>query len=147
MQESKDVAAMLESLGLDARALLACGEVPKGARVVVVQASLEDSRKALGDLSRDHVVMARVDLDTAQALDRWVDVGLARSRSEAAALFIREGLRIREADLVRLASAFANLDNARERLKIEAAKVLGDVRADDTDREIKPKRRLQKKET
>ena len=70
-----------------------------GPRIVVVQASLDEAKKALGESPRDHVVMARVDADTAADLDRWVDVGLAKSRSEAAALFLREGLHLRQRDL------------------------------------------------
>lgn len=124
MQDGVELVELLGRLGVDAEALAECAG-SEGARIVVVQASLEDARKSLSDAARDHVIMARVNSETAQALDRWVDVGLAKSRSEAAALFMQEGLQMRAADLARLASAFDGLDEARQRLKREAAAVLG----------------------
>lgn len=130
MQDSTVIAELLADLGVDVAALTGGDQLPANARVVVVQASMDAARKSLSDMARDQVIMARVDLETAQALDRWVEVGLAKSRSEAAALFMREGLKIREADLTRLADAFENFDSARDRLKREAANILGEPPAE-----------------
>ena len=120
-QVSPEIVEALARLGVDATAL----DCRDGPRIVVVQASLDEAKKALGESPRDHVVMARVDADTAADLDRWVDVGLAKSRSEAAALFLREGLHLRQRDLDRLSGALDQFTEARDRLKREAAAVLG----------------------
>lgn len=114
--------AALEDLGVDVEALLAGGE---GARVVVVQASMEDAVKALSSASRDQVVMTRINSETAQALDSWVDAGIAKSRSEAAALFLQEGLKIRASDLQELSSALRTLETAREAVRAKAKALIG----------------------
>jgi hypothetical protein len=41
--------------------------------------------------------MVRVDDETLTGLDTWIKVGIAASRCEAAALFIGEGLTLRDA--------------------------------------------------
>ena len=120
-QALPEIADALARLGVDLSALTCDG----GPRVVVIEASLDSARKALSESARDQVIMARVDAETAKDLDRWVDVGLAKSRSEAAALFLREGLKLRQGELVRLAAALDGFDAARERLRREAAAVLG----------------------
>ena len=58
-------------------------------KVICVAAGLGDSVRELGEVSRDQVVMARIDEATSKDLDQWVQTGAVRSRSEAAALFIR----------------------------------------------------------
>lgn len=113
---------VLESLGVDVDALLQGGE---GARVVVVQASMEDAVRTLGAGSRDQVVMTRINSETAQALDSWVDAGVAKSRSEAAALFLQEGLKLREADLHELSAALETLESARAAVKAKAKTLMG----------------------
>jgi tyrosyl-tRNA synthetase len=112
----------LEALGIDVDALLAGGE---GTRVVVVQAGMEDAVKTLSSGSRDQVVMTRINLETAQALDSWVDAGIAKSRSEAAALFLQEGLKIREPELQELSGALRTLESAREAVKAKAKTLMG----------------------
>jgi hypothetical protein len=114
--------AALEDLGVDVNALLEGGD---GARVVVVQASMEDALKSLGSGSRDQVVMTRINTETAQALDRWVDAGIAKSRSEAAALFLQEGLKIRQPELDELSGALGALESARRAVKEKAQTLLG----------------------
>lgn len=94
-------------------------------RVVVVQSGLDQARRELRAHNRDQVVMARVDQATAAQLDSWVSAGVAKSRSEAAALFITEGLRLRAADLERLSGAIEALDAAKERLAAEAEAIFG----------------------
>ncbi|MBY0285127.1 MAG: hypothetical protein K2W81_14335 [Sphingomonas sp.] len=113
----------LQQLGVDPELLDEAGDGPK---VVVVRASLDDARQALRKTNRDQTIMARVDEATASALDDWVKVGAAKSRSEAAALFLREGLKVRADDLARLSDALAAFEEAEERLKREGRAIFGD---------------------
>ena len=69
--------------------------------------------------------MVRVDEETSEALDKWVESGVVKSRSEAAALFIREGLGIRSGELEQLAGALREVEEAKQRLKKKARDVLG----------------------
>jgi hypothetical protein len=100
-------------------------------KVVCIAPDLGESVREMGRATRDQVVMVRVDADTAAKLDAWVETGAVRSRSEAAALFIREGLNVRATELGRLRDALAGVEKAKQRLRREARGVfnLGD---DDT---------------
>lgn len=122
------VAAALNQLGVDPSLLENDDGQP---RVVVVKASLDDAREALKDAQRDQVVMTRVDAATAAALDDWVKVGAAKSRSEAAALFLREGLNLRADDLKRLSDALAAYEEAKARLQRESDAILRRDRSND----------------
>ena len=95
-------------------------------KMVCVAPGLGDSVRELGKCLRDQVVMVRVDEATSQALEDWVATGAVRSRSEAAALFIREGLKVRADELERLRGALREVDDARERLRSRAKEVFGD---------------------
>ncbi len=53
----------------------------------------------------------------------WVEAGAVKSRSAAAALFIREGLKARDPELQELKDALT--DVARQRLREKAEGVLG----------------------
>ena len=55
-------------------------------KVICLSANLRDSVEALSDSARDNVVMVRVDEDTVNALDAWVEAGAVKSRSAAAVL-------------------------------------------------------------
>ncbi len=121
---SKAVEAKLKELGIDLSAICGEGEAGK-ARVVCVAADLSGSLKELSGAARDQVVMVRVDDKTRRQLDAWVETGAVRSRSEAAALFIREGLKLREGELDGLAEALSELEKAKKRLHEEAALVFG----------------------
>lgn len=112
----------LAKLGIDPALLEGDCGTP---RVVVVQAGLDQARRELRAHNRDQVVMARVDQATAAQLDRWVAAGVAKSRSEAAALFIAEGLRLRASDLDRLSTAIEALETAKARLQSEAEAIFG----------------------
>lgn len=106
-----------------------CFSWPKGdsrVKVVCVSPGLKDSVEELGKAPRDQVVMVRVDAETSAALDAWVETGAVKSRSEAAALFIREGLNVRSDELARLKDALDDVDAARERLRERARQVFGD---------------------
>lgn len=94
-------------------------------KVVCVTPGLKSSVDEMGKKPREHVVMVRVDAETRDALDAWVETGAVKSRSEAAALFIREGLRVRKEELDRLRDAIGDVEKARERLRREAREVFG----------------------
>lgn len=116
----------LEDSGINLGAL--CCERGDGTprvKVVCVNTDLGDSLHELSRNPRDQVVMVRVDADTATQLDQWVATGAVRSRSEAAALFIREGLTVRGGELRKLGKALRDLDAARNRLRREAKEILG----------------------
>jgi len=116
----------LRSQGVDLAELSCCGEqASTPVRVVCVAANVGDALGEMGKSPRDQVVMVRVDGDTATKLDAWVETGAVKSRSEAAALFIREGLQVRAKELSELQDAIDEVDAARERLKKRVRDVLG----------------------
>lgn len=119
----------LEALGVDPALVESCAGGPQ---VRVMKASLDDTLEVLRKSNRDQVVMTRVDSETAQALDDWVKVGAAKSRSEAAALFLREGLNMRAADLKRLAGVLAEYEAAKARLKHESDSLFGRANEEDS---------------
>jgi Arc/MetJ-type ribon-helix-helix transcriptional regulator len=102
----------------------------KRVKVVCVTPGLKQSVDELGKSPRDQVVMVRVDSTTSEALDAWVETGAVKSRSEAAALFIREGLRVRADELERLRGALRDVEQARDRLRAQAREVFGDESAE-----------------
>ncbi len=94
-------------------------------KVVCVASDLEDSLREMGEETRDQVVMVRIDDETTENLDDWVETGAVKSRSEGAALFIREGLKVRAEELARLKDALADVKAAKEKLREQAKDVLG----------------------
>jgi hypothetical protein len=129
------VKSKLHAIGIDFERCCTVGDAVGAAegrrpavKVVCVAPDLGESVREMGRKARDQVVMVRVDADTATTLDAWVETGAVRSRSEAAALFIQEGLKVRAAELDRLRDALAGVEEARERLRREARGVfnLGD---------------------
>jgi hypothetical protein len=60
-----------------------------------------------------------------ETLDRWIAAGLAKSRSEAAAVFIKEGLNLRASELQSLSEALEEVEAAKSRLSAAAARILG----------------------
>lgn len=94
-------------------------------RVVCVAPDLTQSVAALGQTARDQVVMVRLDQETTKKLDGWVETGAVRSRSEAAALFIREGLQVRARELKELEQALQGVEEAKQQLREKAREVLG----------------------
>jgi len=106
----------------------ACGKEGDGhkVKVVCVSPGLKDSMEELGSATRGNVVMVRVDEETLKALDAWVETGAVKSRSEAAALFIREGLKVREGEIDRMREALREVEEAKERLRKKAREVFGE---------------------
>jgi Arc/MetJ-type ribon-helix-helix transcriptional regulator len=70
-------------------------------------------------------VMVRVDEETSRALDSWVETGSLKSRSEAAALFIKEGLRMHQREFHQLEDVLRDVNQARERLREKAKEIFG----------------------
>lgn len=94
-------------------------------RVVCVTPGVKDSVDEMSRTPRDQVLMVRVDEATSRDLDAWVETGAVKSRSEAAALFIREGLKVRETELTQLREALADVQAAKDRLRDRAREVFG----------------------
>ena len=96
-----------------------------GIKVVCVSPDLKASAEEMKGTQRDQVVMVRVDEETRDTLDAWVKTGAVKSRSEAAALFIREGLKVRADELERLRDALREVEAAQERLQQQAREIFG----------------------
>jgi len=105
----------------------------KRIKVVCVAPGLKESVDELGKSPRDQVVMVRVDSETSEALDAWVETGAVKSRSEAAALFIREGLSVRADELEGLRGAIRDVEDARARLRQQAQQMFGEEPAADSE--------------
>ncbi len=95
-------------------------------KIVCVAPGLADSVKEMGKAIRDQVVMVRIDEDSSKSLDAWVEAGAVKSRSEAAALFIREGLKVRGSELEMLQDALKDVAAAKQRLRDKAKNIFGD---------------------
>lgn len=128
------IEAQLREQGIDLDALAHGGGESPQVKVVCVAGDLKSSVAELGKSPRGQVVMVRVDEETSNALDAWVESGAVRSRSEAAALFIREGLKVRSAELQKLREALRKVEQARQHLRERAREVLGSgAEREDTD--------------
>lgn len=115
----------LEGLGVDLESLVDDASDVKGVKMVVMTPHLKQSMDEMGKAARDHTVMVRVDEETSHTLDLWVESGAVKSRSEAAALFIREGLKVRSSELAQLRAALDEVEQAKERLRNQAKEVFG----------------------
>ena len=121
-----EVTSSLRDHGIDLDEFGCTTDVGDGkVKVVFMAPGLSDSVKAMNKSVRDKVVMVRLDEESSRTLDDWVDAGAVKSRSEAAALFIREGLQVRAGDLARLQDALRDLEDARDRLRRQARDILG----------------------
>jgi Arc/MetJ-type ribon-helix-helix transcriptional regulator len=103
-------------------------------KVFCMAGGLSDSLKEMGKSPRDKVLMVRVDEETTKKLDAWVETGAFKSRSEAAALFIREGLKVHARELNELEEALQGVETAKDNLKEKAREVFrtGAEPSDDT---------------
>jgi len=100
-------------------------------KVIGITPNLGESVREMGESPRDHTVMVRVDEDTSKRLDAWVEIGAVRSRSEAAALFIREGLQVRADELAELEEALQKVEKAKQSLRDKAKTVFGEESSDE----------------
>ena len=96
-----------------------------GVKVVAIAPNLSESAEEMACCARDQVVMVRLDSESAEKLDAWVETGAVNSRSEAAALFIREGLKVRASELERLNDALEEVRSAKNRLRDAAKDAFG----------------------
>ena len=116
----------LESLGVDLSNFeTELGGLKGAVKVVCVAPDLGESVREMGESPRDHTVMVRVDEDSLRKLDAWVETGAVKSRSEAAALFIREGLQVRGDELAELEDALRRVEEAKTKLREKAQTVFG----------------------
>jgi Arc/MetJ-type ribon-helix-helix transcriptional regulator len=120
----------LRDKGIDVEALSCCAPDTSCLKVVCLPTGLGQSLEELGQEVRDQVVMVRVDEDTRRKLDAWVGSGAVKSRSEAAALFIQEGLKVRASELDKLGEAIQGVEEAKERLRKKARDVFGEQDSD-----------------
>lgn len=67
--------------------------------------------------SRDHVVMVRVNDESLRKLDALVQSGIFKSRSEAAAFLISEGVKAQSALFDRIEQKTAEIERLRSELK------------------------------
>ncbi len=100
-----------------------CDESGSSIKVVCLAGGLSDSLKEMGKTPRDQVLMVRIDEEATKKLDAWLETGAFKSRSEAAALFIREGLKVRARELDELEEALKGVETAKDRLKAKAREV------------------------
>jgi hypothetical protein len=114
----------LETMGVRIEEL--GGKLGRAVKVVCVAPDLHESVQEMNREQRDQVIMVRVDEATLHQLDAWVKTEAVKSRSEAAAVFIREGLKVRASELQKLEDALADVDRARERLHERVKEVFGD---------------------
>lgn len=119
----KRIREELEQKGIDLDA--GCCEAAAGSplKIVCMAGGLADSLREMEKTPRDQVVMVRLDEETVKKLDAWLETGAFKSRSEAAALFIREGLKVHARELDELAEALKGVENARDRLREKAREV------------------------
>src|ERR1041384_8027204 len=67
--------------------------------------------------ARDHVVMVRVNDDSLKSLDALVQSGIFKSRSEAAAFLISEGVKAQSTLFERISQRIAEIERLRSELK------------------------------
>src|SRR2546425_11378061 len=67
--------------------------------------------------ARDHVVMVRVNDDSLKSLDALVQTGIFKSRSEAAAFLISEGVKAQSALFERISERIKEIERLRAELK------------------------------
>lgn len=116
----------LDRWGIDLEAMSCDDLSPDCMKVVCMPAGLRSSLDDLGKKPRGRVVMVRVDDDTSDTLDSWVATGAVKTRSEAAALFIREGLGVREQELAELKDSLRGVETAKDELRRKAREVFGE---------------------
>jgi Arc/MetJ-type ribon-helix-helix transcriptional regulator len=124
----KEISKALEDHGIDFRVGLGGEEDLANCTVMCLTGDMKTTVAEMGRAARDQVVMVRIDEETKNDLDAWIETGAVRSRSEAAALFIREGIKVRSGELEQLREALEDVSEAKKRLEERARQVIGDPR-------------------
>lgn len=96
------------------------------AKIVCIEPDLGGSVKEMGKSPRGETLMVRISEETRKTLDAWVETGYFKSRSEAAALFLREGLKIRASELEKLKDALKKVLQAKNVLREKAGEIFGE---------------------
>ena len=125
------ISETLQGHGIDFRVALGGVDDLANCTVMCLTGDMKATVAEMGEVARDQVVMVRVDEDTKADLDAWVETGAVRSRSEAAALFIREGIKVRSGELEELRDALDEVGEAKRRLEEKAKEVIGETSPDD----------------
>ncbi len=97
--------------------------------ICAAEGDLGASIEELTGMNRSEVVMVRVDEETDRKLSMWVETDAVKSKSEAAALFIKEGLKVRSRELDELTDAIDDVKKAKERLQSRAKKIFGEEKS------------------
>ena len=124
------ISKTLEEHGIDFRIAMA-GDNLANCTVMCLTGDMKATVAEMGRASRDQVMMVRVDEETKHDLDAWVETGAVKSISEAAALFIREGINVRSGELAELRDAIEEVGDAKRRLEEKAKEVIGDTGSSD----------------
>ena len=121
-----EISEALESHGIEFRVGLADDDDLANCTVMCLTGDMKTTVAEMGRAARDQVVMVRIDEETLEKLDLWIETGAVRSRSEAAALFISEGIKVRSGELEQLREAIEDVNDAKQRLEERARQVIGD---------------------
>lgn len=114
----------LREAGLDVELPDLSAVDPAQCKIICMPAGLSTTIRQMAREPRSNVMMVRVDDETLRQLDAWIETGAVASRSEAAALFLREGLQIRADELKELEDALDDVERAKARLRAKARTVL-----------------------
>ena len=121
------ISTALEQHGIDFRIGTGGDNDLTDCTVMCLTGDMKTTVAEMARTARDQVVMVRIDEDTKNALDDWVETGAVKSRSEAAALFMREGIKVRSGELEQLREALDDVGRAKQRLEERARQVIGDI--------------------
>ena len=123
-----EISKTLEDHGIDFRIGLGGDDDLADCTVMCLTGDMKTTVAEMGRAARDQVVMVRIDEETMSDLDSWIETGAVKSRSEAAALFIREGIKVRSGELEQLREALEDVSEAKKRLEVRAKEVIGNPR-------------------
>ena len=123
-----EISKTLKDHGIDFRIGLAGDDDLANCTVMCLTGDMKTTVAEMGRAARDQVVMVRIDEDTSDTLDLWIATGAVKSRSEAAALFISEGIKVRSGELEQLREAIEDVNDAKQRLEERARRVIGNDR-------------------
>ena len=121
------VSKALEQHGIDFRIAMGGDRDLADCTVMCLTGDMKTTVAEMARSPRDQVVMVRIDEETKKALDDWVETGAVKSRSQAAALFMREGIKVRSGELEQLREALDEVGQAKQRLEEKARQVIGDI--------------------